>query len=162
MLVPILIVTALGVCSGLVAGSIALHAFQSASRPSAGRRDLARGVRYSSLVVGGFSAGGPAAILAFDASVPLDIQNGAIIVGGAFLFTIVESLCRLKLSLVLDPQTVEVGELSLLAGVVLLAALYLAGILWVTMIIIGMAAVLTSAVLGGQYLCGYRNSDVER
>lgn len=155
MLVPVLIITVLGICGGLVAGTISLQIFQSISGASGQRRDLARSVHLSSLVVGGFSAGGAAAMVAFDGSVPLSIQTGAIIVGGGFLFTAIESLCRLKLASIFHPQAVEVGELSLLGAIVLLAALYLVGILWVSMIVVGLGTVLTAALLGGQYLCGY-------
>lgn len=155
MFLPILVITGLGVCAGLVAGAIALGVFQSLSPAAGKRRDLARGVRYSSLIVGGFGTGGAAAMVAFDGALPLGIQTGAIIVAGGFLFTAIESLCRLKLAERLHPQAVEVGELSLLAAVVVLSALYLAGVLWITMIVIGVAAVLTSALLAGQYLCGF-------
>jgi hypothetical protein len=155
VLVPVLVITVLGVCGGLVAGTISLQIFQSVSRASGQRRDLARSVRLSSLVVGGFSSGGAAAMVAFDAAVPLSIQSGAMIVVGGFFFTAVESLCRLKLASIFHPQAVEVGELSLLAAVVLLAALYLVGVLWVSMIVVGLGTVLTAALLGGQYLCGY-------
>jgi hypothetical protein len=156
MFLPVLLMTALGFVAGVVGWFVGAHAFTRLTGFAVDqRRDLTNGSRARALVLGGLIGGGVAVKLALGGS---DAMGFAALLGlgTAFVVGCAYSVSWSSSAVKFGRPLVEAVELSLFVCSVLLALLYVSGVLWITLATTGACFLLAASVLAGLYIHRYR------
>jgi hypothetical protein len=148
-------ITCLGAGLGFLGGSLGRIATgQWLRAPFTRHRDLVRRSRQRSLVIGAIASLILALRLYFEGFGEVGHQLTLICLSTGFILSLVYVSAWVLLTTNFGAGPVEACELGLLISAVLVALLYVCGILWITLVIIGSSVLIAAFMLGG--LCIYR------